>query len=439
MTTCASSSTSSAPCRRHAAAISRSGATSPSMENTTSVTTMAGPVAAAHQALEVSHVAVAVDGHLGVRQAGPVDDRGVVELVRADAHAAVAEGVEHAQVGGEAGGEQRGALGGLRTAPGPSRAPRARGGCPARSRLAARARAPVVERLVGGGDHGRVQRQAEIVVGREGDDLATRLRPGPPAGPRPSKVTRAPPAVLRPTGAGCAPRPVTATGWRCGDRGSRRVHRRVSAVPACSAARPGARRICAPCSTAQPGCDCVLPPSITGPSLPAVVVPVQRQSRHGPGPPFALEPDTGPQTWERPRSTTPCRRRSISSGSTPPRWNAAADRASTSQASPPGTRLRLLVGGEDGAHGPLVARHDVGGQAARRGQELVVGDDMVDEPPLERGARRRRSSRWRSSPGPAGCRPPGAAAPSAPTGGGRPPGRGCRRSGPAPTPPGSRS
>jgi hypothetical protein len=47
------------------------------------------------QGLEMVDVAVVVDGDLGARQTGPVDDRGVVELVGQDADPAVAEDTEN--------------------------------------------------------------------------------------------------------------------------------------------------------------------------------------------------------------------------------------------------------------------------------------------------------------------------------------------------------
>ena len=56
-------------------------------------------------------VAVRVDGDLGTREPGPVDDRRVVEFVRADQDVLVAERGDHAEVGGEPGGEEDGGLG----------------------------------------------------------------------------------------------------------------------------------------------------------------------------------------------------------------------------------------------------------------------------------------------------------------------------------------
>ena len=97
----------------------------------------------------------------------------------------------------------------------------------------------------------------------------------------------------------------------------------------------------------------------------------------------------------------PCRRRSMSAGSTPPRWKTAGGPGLDVPGLGPGHPAGLFVGGEDGAHGALVGRDDVGGQATGEGQELVVGDDVVDESPLEGLAGVDEVARWRSSPGPA--------------------------------------
>ena len=76
-------------------AISSTGAASPSMEKTVSVTTIVG-VAGIHlqQRGEMRHVAVPVDRQLGARQPATVDDRGVVQLVREHPHLGAAQ---HAQ------------------------------------------------------------------------------------------------------------------------------------------------------------------------------------------------------------------------------------------------------------------------------------------------------------------------------------------------------
>ncbi len=184
----ASSSTSRAPWRRQTAAMSATGATSPSMENTRSVTTMAGSGGPGQQGLEVVDVAVAVDGDVGARQAGPVDDRGVVELVGADAHPGVAEGAEHAEVGGEAGGEDDGPFAALATGPGPARARSWQGRLPVTRRLAPDPGPPAVEGLVGGGHHRRVGGQAQVVVGGEGHHLGAVVGQHT-LGPWASKVT----------------------------------------------------------------------------------------------------------------------------------------------------------------------------------------------------------------------------------------------------------
>ena len=97
------------------------GAVSPSMENTESVTTMVGigaawrrrRAASAEQLRQVVHVTVAVDGEGRAGQPAPVDDAGVVQLVREHAHARAAERAQHPEVGREAGREADGGLGPL--------------------------------------------------------------------------------------------------------------------------------------------------------------------------------------------------------------------------------------------------------------------------------------------------------------------------------------
>ena len=74
-----------APWRRASSSSSGSGATSPSIEKTPSVTISAAPAAAWSQAPgEVLEVAVAVDEGLGPGEPAAVDDAGVVELVGED-------------------------------------------------------------------------------------------------------------------------------------------------------------------------------------------------------------------------------------------------------------------------------------------------------------------------------------------------------------------
>ena len=82
-----SSSTSSAPCRRHAAAMSldRRHVSVHGEHHVGDHERRARGLV--EELLEVVHVAMAVDGDLGLRQAAPVDDRRVVVLVGADAHA----------------------------------------------------------------------------------------------------------------------------------------------------------------------------------------------------------------------------------------------------------------------------------------------------------------------------------------------------------------
>ena len=70
---------------RASSTISASGATSPSIEKTPSVTISAPrPLGLAQAPREVLDVAVVVDERLGPREPAAVDDRGVVELVGED-------------------------------------------------------------------------------------------------------------------------------------------------------------------------------------------------------------------------------------------------------------------------------------------------------------------------------------------------------------------
>ena len=173
----------------------------------------------------------------------------------------------------------------------------------------ARSRAPPVERLVGGRHHRRMYRQAQIVVGGERHDLASVL--GEHAlGPTGVEGDGTAPAAFgfQTVGAGVDERrPQTG-----------RLQRRLDAhgaSPVVTLRRNPTVRLLPPgsCSASPAGESSLC-------------------RRVGPAPGDC-------QSWELPRSTTPRRRRSMSWGSTPPRWNTAAARASTSQASPPGTRL----------------------------------------------------------------------------------------------------
>ena len=85
-TACASSSTSSAPCRRQRSTSAPTGATSPSIENTESVTTSTRPGRRGEQFVEMVEVAVSVDRDLRPAEPAAVDDRGVVQLVAQDGH-----------------------------------------------------------------------------------------------------------------------------------------------------------------------------------------------------------------------------------------------------------------------------------------------------------------------------------------------------------------
>ena len=73
----------------------------------------AGAAAGRQQLPEVIHVPVAVDGQGGAGQPAPVDDAGVVQLVRQHADARATERAQDAEVGGETGREADGGLGPL--------------------------------------------------------------------------------------------------------------------------------------------------------------------------------------------------------------------------------------------------------------------------------------------------------------------------------------
>ena len=116
--------------------------------------------------VECFEVAVRIDRNVGVGQARAVDDRRVVELVRADQDTGIGEGGEYAEVGREPGGKEHRSLGVLPL--GECRLELGVDGSAAddESRRAG-ARAPTIERVVGRGDDDRVLGQTEIVVGRE--------------------------------------------------------------------------------------------------------------------------------------------------------------------------------------------------------------------------------------------------------------------------------
>ena len=148
--------------------ISASGATSPSIENTESVT-ISRPAApsraavAAQAPLEVLDVAVAVDDDLGARQPAAVDDRGVVELVGEDRVAAAGERADHAEVGEVARAEQHARLAALERRQALLQAPVDRHRARHQPR-GARADAPAHRRLGRRLAHARVVGQAEVVV-----------------------------------------------------------------------------------------------------------------------------------------------------------------------------------------------------------------------------------------------------------------------------------
>ena len=105
---CASSTISRQSWRRARRASSSSGATSPSIEKTPSVTIREPrPAASRSPQARCSSVAVAVDEGLGPREPAAVDDAGVVELVGEDDLASAGEGGDRAHVGEVARAEQQ--------------------------------------------------------------------------------------------------------------------------------------------------------------------------------------------------------------------------------------------------------------------------------------------------------------------------------------------
>ena len=104
---CASSTIRRAPCARASRAISGSGATSPSIENTPSTTIrMPEPLGnLAELAREIGHVVVAVLHGAAEAEPAAVDDAGVIERVEHGHVAAAEQARQHAEVHLEAGRE----------------------------------------------------------------------------------------------------------------------------------------------------------------------------------------------------------------------------------------------------------------------------------------------------------------------------------------------
>ena len=129
--------------------------------------------AAARQLGQVAHVAVAVDGERRTGEPAPVDDAGVVQLVREHAHARAAQRRRARR------GWRRTRSGSRRRPPSPSTRPAPApvrcgwGGVPVTSREAPEPAPQRVSALVGGRHHGRMRAQSEIVVGRERHDRPT--------------------------------------------------------------------------------------------------------------------------------------------------------------------------------------------------------------------------------------------------------------------------
>ena len=95
----------------------------------------------------------------------------MVELVRTDEHLRPGKGRKRAQVGGVPGRENQGRLGDFQSARAASSWV-CTGREPLTSREAPAPGAPSVDGVVGGGEHPRVCREPEVVVGGEGNDRA---------------------------------------------------------------------------------------------------------------------------------------------------------------------------------------------------------------------------------------------------------------------------
>ena len=167
---CASSTITRTSWWRASSTISSSGATSPSIENTPSVTiSAAAAVGVAQAPLEVVDVRVAVDERLRARQPAAVDDRGVVELVGEDDLAAPRERRHDAEVRQVAGAEQQRALRPLERRE-PLLEPPVQRHVARHEPRRPRARAPAHRRVRRRLAHARVVGEAEVVVRAEQQD-----------------------------------------------------------------------------------------------------------------------------------------------------------------------------------------------------------------------------------------------------------------------------
>ena len=170
----ASSTISRAPCSRHSAAISGSGARSPSIENTPSTTTSTPPPshsARCEHRLELVQPVVAEGADAGARHRHGVEDRGVVARVADHGVCRLEQRADAAGVGQVAGGEDERLLGAhpvrqlaLQLQVQRQRAVEEAG--------AGEAGAEALQRVARGLLHARVAGQPEVVVRAQHDALA---------------------------------------------------------------------------------------------------------------------------------------------------------------------------------------------------------------------------------------------------------------------------
>ena len=159
--------------------------------------------------LEVGQVAVAVAVAARLAQPDAVDQRGVVQLVGDDRVPLVEEHLEHAAVGVEAGREQDRVLRAEELAEVPLQLG-VQGLGPADEPHRRHPEAPLVQRVLGRGEHRRVVGEAQVVVGAEVQDRPGRRRRVRPTAPWSTAVRscRGPP-------------PGSRRGWRSARRAGR--------------------------------------------------------------------------------------------------------------------------------------------------------------------------------------------------------------------------
>ncbi len=254
---CASSTSNRTPCREASSASSCRGATSPSIENTPSVTISAPrPRALRDPPREVVDVAMVVDEHLGAREPAAVDDRRMVELVGEHHFAGASKRRDRRPR--SPGSPSRTAMRDSRPL-NAARRPRARWWIvivPDTSREAPAPGAPAHRGLGCRLAHARMVRQPQVVVGAQQQHrlaveqhvraLRARDRPGLPVEP---EGLRAPAAAPRARSSARAPRARAAIGHAAALRGFRLKrscvdgsHRRTSSRILLAADRCGSQR-----------------------------------------------------------------------------------------------------------------------------------------------------------------------------------------------------